>query len=942
MKRSKEIRGNFVGKAKCVKRVVFKHAKGIKGFIALALVVVLVGISLGATLEAFGAYEVASLESVYEEEVVELPAPPEENSGGDADQGSASGGGAEPEECQVGESNVEEDLPLEESPSENDELEEGLEEQLLDSEEYEYGYEYGEEEYAEIEALGFPFASGHVGGTSDALWEMCEDGIVTVGPGTIQSALSGSARISPWSAYSEDVTKIIFTEPVEARALLTRLFSDLPNLVEIVGLENINTSNTTHMGYMFQRSGSLGSLNLGTWNVSNVTSMTHMFSDAVGLATISGLGNWNTSRLENTSNMFGRTSSLSIESLQGVQGWNMGSVTNMASMFSRTGASGPLNLSAWNVSSATNMSSLFYNAHHITCVGNLSGWNTGNVNNMRSMFHQARSLTKIEGLQTWNTSRVTTMHGMFANAENLVCVGDISNWDTGNVTTMWHMFGGTRIATLDLSRWNTGNVVIMTSMFYRARELTSIGDISAWNTSSAVYMSNMFRSAQSLANIGDLRNWNTSNVRYMDRMFMNAWVLQTIGDVSAWDTSRVVDMRYMFSDARVLEQGGKLNLSGWNTANVRNMTNMFNRTSMAILYLTNWCTGQVTNMDHLFRNSNRLRVLNFGENWNVIAGADVGLRLVDENAPFTGHWQNVAYGLWNYPAVDQPRGDETYRSPDLMLGNAASLNTWVWQRRVATLRVDFESDGNGVVNAPTPPFTLLDEGSTIGADLLIAVLPNAHFLFSHWVSDQHYGEFGTNEIRNLVIESDTVFTAIFVPIIHPVEFFLNGGNVNGVASDVRHEIKQGNLVTESNVPVPIRPGYRFLGWYQYNSPAGPPILSADTIAAREVVAPLAFEAQWERIVTGNPDVPCETETNEDNNRMDGNDEEHGNANGGNSGAGGHPIRSVGDTESENKSPQTGDSELPIVRYLISALVSIFVLRLLLKGRREDTYEQLEN
>ena len=69
----------------------------------------------------------------------------------------------------------------------------------------------------------------------------------------------------------------------------------------------------------------------------------------------------------------------------------------------------------------------------------------------------------------------------------------------------------------------------------------------------------------------DVSGWNTSNVKYMEGMFWECATLRSL-DLSGWDTSNVTDMNEMFYWCDHLES---LDLSGWNTSNVKDMSHMF-------------------------------------------------------------------------------------------------------------------------------------------------------------------------------------------------------------------------------------------------------------------------------------------------------------------------------------------------------------------------------
>ncbi|CBV67602.1 BspA family leucine-rich repeat surface protein [Mycoplasma leachii] len=157
------------------------------------------------------------------------------------------------------------------------------------------------------------------------------------------------------------------------------------------------------------------------WNTSNVTDMSHMFSEAIKFN--ENLSNWNTSNVRDMSGMFFEAKSFNQD------------------------------ISNWDTSNVTDMSSMFYYAERFNKpIGN---WNVSKVINMHNMFYYAERFN--QDLSKWNVSNVTDMSSMFYYAENFN--QPIGNWDTSNVTDMSFMFSGVENFNQDISMWNTSNVI---------------------------------------------------------------------------------------------------------------------------------------------------------------------------------------------------------------------------------------------------------------------------------------------------------------------------------------------------------------------------------------------------------------------------------------------------------------------------------------------------
>ena len=92
----------------------------------------------------------------------------------------------------------------------------------------------------------------------------------------------------------------------------------------------------------------------------------------------------------------------------------------------------------------------------------------------------------------------------------------------------------------------------------------------------------------------DMSSFNTLNVKSMSGMFLSN---QTkVLDLSSFETSNVTDMSGMFSNSKVT----KLDLSNFDTSKVTNMNYMFWNTSLTEIDLSNFDTGNVTNMSAMF------------------------------------------------------------------------------------------------------------------------------------------------------------------------------------------------------------------------------------------------------------------------------------------------------------------------------------------------------
>ena len=102
------------------------------------------------------------------------------------------------------------------------------------------------------------------------------------------------------------VTKVVF-DPSFAELRPTSTFTwfyNMESLQTIEGIEYLNTSEVTIMGYMFHGCIALTSLDLSGFNTSKVTEMNDLFYDCISLNTIYIGEDWSTEAVTNSSYMF--------------------------------------------------------------------------------------------------------------------------------------------------------------------------------------------------------------------------------------------------------------------------------------------------------------------------------------------------------------------------------------------------------------------------------------------------------------------------------------------------------------------------------------------------------------------------------------------------------------------------------------------------------------
>lgn len=213
--------------------------------------------------------------------------------------------------------------------------------------------------------------------------------------------------------------------------------------------------------------------------------------------------------------------------------------------------------------------------------------------------------------------------GVDLNYREMYCICDSNiTFILGkNVQDLSYMFRKSLISPyLTLKDWDTSKVTQMDGMFMEAN-FVQISGLEKFDTSNVVSMLQTFafygrkphgRLTGTISThlgtdktIDGLDAWDTSNVLHMNKMFFHS-AIQTL-DLSKWNTAQVRNMPNMFAESDRLKT---INLEGWNMENVRNLTGLFKGCSaLRELDVSNWNLKSAVFMAALFQDCRRLETL---------------------------------------------------------------------------------------------------------------------------------------------------------------------------------------------------------------------------------------------------------------------------------------------------------------------------------------------
>ena len=178
-----------------------------------------------------------------------------------------------------------------------------------------------------------------------------------------------------------------------------------------------------------------------------------------------------------------------------------------------------------------------------------------------------------------------------------------------NITSFKGMFKGcNKIKNINLKNIETKHISETTSMFENCTELT---DIKFENTSISgiISTSKMFKRCTNLNNI-NIENFSTNKTRDMSNMFEKCENLINTTFIENLSTENSENMKEMFSGCLNITS---LNLSGFKTGKVKDMSGMFNgmnKLTTLVLSEKNFDTKNVENMTKMFYGCKALTSLN--------------------------------------------------------------------------------------------------------------------------------------------------------------------------------------------------------------------------------------------------------------------------------------------------------------------------------------------
>jgi len=479
----------------------------------------------------------------------------------------------------------------------------------------------------------------------------------TFNSGTGLLTLKGEITRDTLADVPKDKVKKVIAE--EGTNIAGAKFHDYTNCTEMDLSKAV--IKTKYLYSMFSGCKSLEKLNVSGWDTSNVTHMAFMFEYCYSLKELD-LGSFSTASLKEEDDDFGAGLSAMFRGCNALTkltlGGNFKAILDDACL--------PNGEFGWSKStdtetivSGTDKYAVIKNSGKNTYLKDATTTDCYSFNSTTGLLTLKKKVDRdtIKNLaEKESVKKITAesgtmfigdVSGMFAGYKNCTEI-DLSNVDTSRATKMSEMFRGCRaVKDINLTGWDTKKVTSMYMMFYDCAVLENL-DVSSLNTSNVTDMGYMFAYDYALKSL-DLSKFNTANVTSMQYMFTYNYKLTEL-DLSKFNTAKVTTMESMFDHCTGLKS---LKLTSFNTEKCTNFKAMLsNCSALPELVLLNFNTSSAETMDDFFKDCNSLANLALGDKFGDVTE---GMKLpqgdgwVDSN-----NTKKVISGNGSYAVISNP------------------------------------------------------------------------------------------------------------------------------------------------------------------------------------------------------------------------------------------------------------------------------------------------
>mgnify|MGYP003110811887 CR=1 FL=1 len=496
----------------------------------------------------------------------------------------------------------------------------------------------------------------------DSLTQISAEDIpdLSIANGDYSQMFNGARRIENWGTISQwDLSG-----GVNFQQFMLYSSRYAANPVTNLDITNWDVSSATHIGaWFFRVLGNSTTVDIGnpnTWDVSNVTDISNMFSSAKMEMSSFNLSSWDISNISNMVSFMVNTIGMSTANYDATLiSWaaqtpqNGNNINFGGSQYSYEAAAARntlINTYGWTITDGGQVASPKFALKWETTtpneeiqIGVGSGtfnydidWGDGTVetyttdaNISHTYVAAGDHITKITGdfphlnmknltddvyreklrdVLNWGSIVWQDWTNMFRDCNGFTGLTATDLPNLLNVTSFSSLgtlsnFGNHYNSTVQ--NWNVSSVTNMSSFSYYGSWRNKI---STWDTSNVTNFSNFLRSNGAFdngADLADMDNFDVSSAIDMSFMFNRTNKMANIY-IGSWDVSSVTDMRVMFNPLVMSNSG----IENWDVSNASNF-NQFNAYGQTDISLANWTPVSMTTASSFMLNNNTMSVANY-------------------------------------------------------------------------------------------------------------------------------------------------------------------------------------------------------------------------------------------------------------------------------------------------------------------------------------------
>ena len=222
-------------------------------------------------------------------------------------------------------------------------------------------------------------------------------------------------------------------------------------------------------------------------------------------------------------------------------------VTNMHYMFGKCKYLEEINLENLNTENVTDMGYMFNSCFNLKKIIFPKSFNTKHVKNLSNMFCDCQHLSEIKFSPSFQTNNVVSMINMFGNCHNLIKL-DLTNFDTSNVENMFKLFNGCNNLEeilINKSIFITDKTKDMSHMFNNCEKLKNI-PISYFNSKNAKFLNYIFSNCKAVTNL-DLSNFIIKDKANISHMLDGCSNLTEL-NISSFMINKDIDIYHMLDN----------------------------------------------------------------------------------------------------------------------------------------------------------------------------------------------------------------------------------------------------------------------------------------------------------------------------------------------------------------------------------------------------------